>query len=306
MSELADTDTEARMAGSDGDATGSTPAGPAAIAASTRVIALLGDPVRHSLSPRMQNAAFENAGVAGVFVALRCGEEDLAGLLRGIARAGGGGNVTLPHKGRAAAALDQATDAVRRTGACNTFWLEGDEVHGDNTDVEGLRRTLRGFLDGSVSGRRVLLLGAGGAARAALSVLVDEGAEEVGIFNRSVDRARSVARRLGGDRTRVVETRRALLGQRFDLVINATRLGLDAEDPLPVAPGEETEVGAVLDLVYRPGGTPLVQRARALGLPALDGREMLVQQGAVAFERWWGEPAPEDVMRAAVEERPPS
>ena len=271
------------------------------VTASTRVIALLGDPVSHSLSPRIQNAAFRAAGVDGVFVALRCGEEELRGLLRGLAHAGGGGNVTLPHKGNAAVALDEPSDAVRRTGACNTFWMEEGRVHGDNTDVEGFRRALRRFVAGPLEGRSVLLLGAGGAARAALSVLVDEEVGEIAVLNRSSDRARSMIRRLGGDRSRVVESRPDLSGQQFDLVINATRLGLSDEDELPVDPAREVQADAVLDLVYRPSETNLVKRVRALGIPALDGGEMLVQQGAVAFERWWGVPAPVEVMREALD-----
>ena len=108
------------------------------ISARTRVLTLLGDPVAHSASPELQNAAFEASGVDGVYVAVRCGPEDLAGFMRGLAKAGGGGNVTIPHKEKAATFLDVRSEAVRRTGACNTFW--GDEagrVHGDNTDVEG-------------------------------------------------------------------------------------------------------------------------------------------------------------------------
>src|SRR5690606_26813111 len=95
------------------------------VTSESRVLALLGDPVQHSASPRIQNAALERAGLDGVYVALRCGPDDVVGLMRGLARAGGGGNVTLPHKERAAGMLDVASDAVRRTGACNTFW--GDE-----------------------------------------------------------------------------------------------------------------------------------------------------------------------------------
>lgn len=111
------------------------------ITASTRTLALLGDPVGHSLSPILQNAAFQAAGVDGVYVAVGCAQEDLVGLMRGLARAGGGGNITLPHKEKAASVLDVPSDTVRRTGACNTFW--GDErgrLHGDNTDVDGVRR----------------------------------------------------------------------------------------------------------------------------------------------------------------------
>jgi shikimate dehydrogenase len=159
------------------------------VTASTRVLTLLGDPVGHSASPEIQNAAFSAAGVDGVYVAVRCGPEELVGFMRGLARAGGGGNITLPHKEKAASLLDVRSDSVRRTGACNTFW--GDDqgkVHGDNTDVDGFRRALNIFLDQSPKGIRALLLGAGGAARAALLGLIDEGADEVVIYNRTQDR----------------------------------------------------------------------------------------------------------------------
>ncbi len=111
------------------------------ITASTRLLALLGDPVGHSLSPLIQNAALRHTGADGVYVALRCAAEDLLSLIRALARAQGGGNVTLPHKEKAASVVDVPSEAVRRTGACNTFWGGPDgRVHGDNTDVEGLRR----------------------------------------------------------------------------------------------------------------------------------------------------------------------
>lgn len=268
--------------------------------AGTRVFALLGEPVEHSLSPAIQNAALRAAGRDGVYVALRCDARAMSGLLEGLARAGGGGNVTLPHKQAAAETVDRRTEAVTRTGACNTFWLEGSTVWGDNTDVEGLRRAASDFLPHPLAGRRVLLLGAGGAARAALSVLVDEAADEVVVWNRTVERAHELAERLGGGRTRVVPDREALRGERFDLVLNATRLGLEPSDPLPLDPGTDVETGALLDLVYRPGGTALVRRARELGLSANDGREMLLHQGAAAYERWWGEPAPLAAMREAL------
>ena len=133
----------------------------------TQVLALLGDPVDHSLSPVIQNAAFREAGVDGVYVALRCEAPDLVGFMHGLGRAGGGGNITLPYKQKAASFLDERSEAVRRTGACNTFWGRDGKVCGDNTDVEGFRRALKHFLGRSSEGFRVLLLGAGGAARAA-------------------------------------------------------------------------------------------------------------------------------------------
>ncbi len=271
------------------------------VTTSTRTLALLGDPVSHSLSPIIQNAAMMARELDGVYVALRVGSEDLAGLMRGLAAAGGGGNVTLPHKERAAAVVDRPSEAVRRTGACNTFWMEDGELHGDNTDVEGLKRAIHTHLAGPIQGARVLILGAGGAARAALAAVLDDGAAEVEIHNRTVERARAVARRMGGARTRIVESRAELQGRTYDLVLNTTRLGLEAEDPLPLDPAGEVEAPALLDLVYTPGETELVRRARAEGIHAMDGGEMLVQQGGVAFERWWGVPGPVDVMREELD-----
>lgn len=271
------------------------------ISASTRVFALLGDPVGHTLSPRIQNAAAAALDVDGVYVALQCGEEDLPGFMRGLSRSGGGGNVTLPHKGKAASVIDRPLEAVRRTGACNTFWLQDGRVVGDNTDVEGFRRALQHFLGAaSPEGQKVLLLGAGGAARAALVALLDDGVEEVCIFNRSAERARSAARRIGGARARVLDGPRDWHDGDFDLVVNATSLGLSNEDPLPIDLERLSRAGAVMDLVYGPKPTPFLRAAEALGIRATDGKEMLVQQAAAAFELWWDRSAPVEAMRAAL------
>lgn len=268
--------------------------------AATRVLALLGDPVSHSLSPVVQNAAFGESGVDGVYVALRCSHEDLEGFMRGIGRAGGGGNVTLPHKERAAAAVDVPSEAVRRTGACNTFWGSEEGVHGDNTDVEGFRRALRDFLGQPPDGYRVLLLGAGGAARAVLVALLDDGVGEVSVLNRTTERARAVTRRIGGSRARVLDRPADLDSGRFDLVVNATPLGLEPGDALPVDLERLDRVGAVVDLVYGPDETPFVREARKRSVRATDGGGMLVHQAAVAFERWWECPAPIEVMKRAL------
>jgi shikimate dehydrogenase len=271
------------------------------VTSSTRLFALLGDPVAHSLSPVVQNAAFGAADVDGVYVALRCDHKDLPAFIQALSRAGGGGNVTLPHKERAAAVLDAPSEAVRRTGACNTFWGEGGRVHGDNTDVEGFKRATTRFLEGPPEGFRVLLLGAGGAARASLVALLDQGVREVVILNRTTERARAVARRIGGERARVAETSGHLDGERFDLVVNTTRLGLEEGDPLPFDLHKLARAGAVMDLVYGPEGTPFARAATGLGIHTTDGGEMLVQQGAVSFECWWESPAPVEAMRDALE-----
>jgi len=271
------------------------------VSAKTRVLTLLGDPVAHSVSPEAQNAAFDAAGVDGVYVAVRCHSDDLVGFMRGLARAGGGGNVTIPHKEKAATLLDVRSEAVRRTGACNTFWGDDEgQVHGDNTDVEGFRRALRDFLDGSVAGLRALLLGGGGAARAALLGLLQEDADEVSIYNRTPERARAVARRIGGQKARVVPIVRDLEGEDFDLVVNATSLGLDPDDESPLDFHTLNRAGAAMDLVYGRHTTSFVRAAEEAGIRATDGLDMLVHQGAVSFERWWGIDAPLEAMRAVA------
>jgi shikimate dehydrogenase len=282
--------------------------------ATTRVFALLGDPVAHSFSPRIQNAAIAAAGYDAVYVALRCGPAGVAALMRALVEAGGGGNVTVPHKALAAAALDDATDAVRRTGACNTFWGEGGRLVGDNTDVAGFAAAASALV-GSLEGLRVLLLGAGGAAAAAMCALVYGGAAFVEIRNRTAQRAASLADRFAGARTTIAIAADTAAGGQdvnnggaasptvapgngFDLLVNATSLGLRDDDPLPSA----LVAGSppLLDLVYRVGGTTWMRTARRLGVAAEDGTTMLLVQGAAAFERWFGAPAPLDVMRAAL------
>jgi shikimate dehydrogenase len=232
-------------------------------------------------------------------VAVRCAGDDLMGFMKGLSRAGGGGNITLPHKEKAASVVDVPSEAVRRTGACNAFWGGPDgRVHGDNTDVEGLRRALTGFV-GAPRGMRVLLLGGGGAARATLMGLLQEDVAEVVLLNRSTERARAVARRIGGQKARVALLADELKGQSFDLAINATRLGLDPDDPAPFDFEILARVGAAMDLVYGAKPTPFVKAAENFGIRAVDGGEMLVQQGAASFERWWGTAAPVEAMRAA-------
>jgi shikimate dehydrogenase len=272
------------------------------VTASTRLIALLGDPVGHSLSPVFQNAAFEDAGLDAVYLALRAGAGDLPALLRAVALAGGAGNVTVPHKQLAIAALDDSTDAVRSTGACNTFWCDGGRVWGDNTDVAGFRAAARSLMGQEPSGARVLLLGAGGAARAVIVALAEAGAAEVRIRNRTRAAAEAMVETMGGMGVRLVVESASPVPpyERYDLIVNATSLGLRDGDPRPL-PIEDVAGGTpVLDLVYRPGETEWVRALRVRGHPAADGAEMLLQQGAAAFERWWGRGAPLAVMRDAL------
>jgi shikimate dehydrogenase len=272
--------------------------------ARTRVLALLGDPVSHSLSPRIQNAAIHAAGLDGVYVALRASADDAAPLLLALARAGGGGNVTVPHKEAAARAVERRTATVDATGACNTFWLEDGLVCGDNTDVLGVSAAARALLGRDATGARVLLLGAGGSARAVVHALAADGAERIVILNRTRERAEALARQGGAGKSAVSAAASVdeLRGERFDLAVNSTSLGLRADDALPIDSDAGVTFDAALDLVYAPDETRWVRSLRSARIPAADGKEVLLGQGAAAFERWWGVAAPVDAMRQALAE----
>jgi shikimate dehydrogenase len=271
------------------------------LSAQTRTFALLGNPVAHSLSPAIHAAAMRHAGVDGVYVALRCESNDVKGLLLGLARAGGGGNVTVPHKGVAARIVEAPTRRVRATRACNTFWFRRGRVHGENTDAPAFAAALRNVA-GEVRGSRALILGAGGAARSAVYALLEDGCDQIAILGRSGARAREIVQAAGKLRRRVVFTTKEadVRGEGFDVVINATPLGLRDRDRLPLRFEKLGGLTAVFDMVYKKGGTAWVRRARALGIPATDGGEMLVRQAAAAFELWFEQEAPIAVMRAAI------
>jgi len=259
------------------------------IGGATRVFALLGDPVAHSLSPVMQNAAFRALGLDAVYVALRCTEISLGGIMDALLRQGGGGNVTVPHKAAAAGIL--AARGACDLPVCNTFWSENGVTECAETDSDGLLAALSRF--GSVPGPWCLI-GTGGSARAALRAARRAGTG-VAIRSRSVERAaqfRALALESG-----VAEAEAAAC----PVVINCTPLGLSDTDPLPVHPAEMVAARVALDLVYRRGETEWVRAMRAAGCHAADGREVLVEQGAAAFERWFPKrPAPREIMRAAV------
>jgi shikimate dehydrogenase len=262
------------------------------ISASTRLFAILGDPVAHSLSPVMHNAAFRVLGLDAVYVALRCDSADVGATMRVLARAGGGGNVTVPHKIAAAAVLSSAGERVARLGAANTFWADGDGVRGDNTDVEGILDALRPL---NVPPGPWLVVGTGGSARAVAAAAVECGAA-LAVRSRDAERASvfgAWAAALGAPPAAVEDC---------VVCINATPLGLGASDPLPLERGAAPRAQVALDLVYHRTETAWVRALRADGLRAADGRAMLVAQGAAAFRCWFPRLRPAvDAMRSAVD-----
>ena len=259
---------------------------------STRVFALLGDPVAHSLSPAMQNAAFRALGLPAVYVPLRCAAADVPSLMHALVRAGGGGNVTVPHKEDAARAVEHPSELARTVGACNVFWADGDGLAGDNTDVGGLLDALAP-LDPPPG--PWLILGTGGGARAAAVAAAGQGTA-IAACSRSEERRTAFeawARSCGVALAPAAACR---------VLLNATPLGLGKDDRLPPGPEAAPEAAVALDMVYAPGETRWVRALRASGLRTADGRGMLVGQGARALERWFpGVDAPVEIMRAAVD-----
>ena len=276
---------------------------------SARRILLLGHPVTHSLSPAFQQAAFDAVGLPVRYEAMDVAPADLSRVVAEL-RADPlvlGANVTLPHKEKIAPLLDSLTDDAEQIGAVNTVTRAGSRLVGRNTDVAGFRGALDSLLDGRRTPRHALILGAGGAAKAAISALVTAGVVQISIANRHLARAE---RLVGGVRrssphltVRAAPWHEGLLveeAQIAGLVVHATTLGLsDAALPLPAAAFRAGQF--VIDVVYAPGETALVRAARATGAEAIDGREMLLLQGAAAFELWTGRPAPIEVMRAAFD-----
>lgn len=261
------------------------------IGGSTRVFAILGNPVAHSLSPVMHNAAFRALGIPAVYVPLPCSAADMPGLIQALAHAGGGGNVTVPHKETAAGAVDVCRELVEEVGACNTFWGENGGSVGDNTDVRGVLQALRELEspDGAW-----LIAGTGGAARATVVAARERGVS-VAVTSRDERRRREFE---GWISSRGVALAPA---SECRVLINSTPLGLNPGDPLPIGLDAAPQAEVALDLVYTPGETAWVRSIRPRVRRAADGRGMLVAQGAAAFECWFpGKHAPVEVMRAAV------
>ena len=260
-------------------------------------LGVAGWPVAHSRSPAMHAAALAALGLTDWrYTRLPLPPELFAETVRALPAAGFRGiNVTIPHKEAALALADEATPAARAIGAANTLTFDArtGAIHADNTDAPGLLEVIPPGHE--PRGRTALLLGAGGAARAALFALLGAGAREVLVHNRTPERANRMIAEIGGGR--VVETP---VGA--DLIVNATSVGLQGVKAAPVAADTVRAGSCVVDMVYRDGGTKLLEIARDRGAIGIDGLEVLVAQGAASLERWTGRPAPRDAMRRAVRE----
>jgi len=272
-------------------------------------LGIFGWPVAHSKSPQMHESAAQALGIALRYERFEVTPEGLAEAVRAKHAAGiDGYNLTVPHKVAIMSLIDEVTPAARAIGAVNTVVRRGGRYLGDNTDAPGFVRSLE---DAGVqlSGANVVVLGAGGAARAAVVGLADAGAAEIRVLSRRPEQSEALCRSLadavgcGLEAAPLGEAGRHFGGA--SLLVQATSATLESNpeaqafaDSLPIE--ALPEGAAVVDMVYEPLETTLLARANARGLPTIDGLGMLLRQGAIAFEMWTGFEPPLDVMRSAL------
>lgn len=271
----------------------------------TAVVGIFGDPIAHSLSPRIQNAAIEASGLDAVYVPFHVTAAQLCDAVKAIpALAIRGVNLTIPHKEAACGLVDDLDPHAQIIGAINTIVNDDGRLKGYNTDGLGLLKALKQELDLEVAGKRILLLGAGGACRAALVALCQANAAWIGIANRTDTRAQQLiaefSTKFSGTAFAHYQLASSLLracDQPIDLLVNTTSVGLQGDDfGFPVVNCLKSG-GAVFDMVYTSEPTVLLAQARTQGLAAADGLGMLSAQGEAAFELWFGFAPEENVMR---------
>lgn len=274
--------------------------------AKLKLFALIGDPVGQSLSPAMHNAAFRALGLNCAYITLHVPKPTLANAIAGVRALGIAGlNVTIPHKISIISLLDELDESANLVGAVNTVKNNRGKLIGFNTDGEGALRALEEKID-SVKGKEVVLLGAGGAARAIAFSLARVGAR-LTIANRTVPRAQALASAVEqklSTNVKVASLNRAELTKALknvDVLINATSVGMHPKIDKTLVRANMMRRGLVVyDIVYKPLRTKLLREARRAGGKTIDGLGMLVHQGALAFEIWTGERAPIKIMKAAA------
>ncbi len=258
---------------------------------------LLGHPVAHSISPAFQNAALRAAGIPLTYELLDVAPDALDATLRQLGAEHAAGNVTIPHKERVWERCAHRSALAQRVGAVNVFWFEEGELVGDNSDVGGAEMVLRALVGAGAASARLALLGAGGSAASVLVAAERCGISRATIYNRDMSRAERLAARFDSMASVAPSLREAMADA--SVVVNATPIGLGT-GAFPVPIEQLPPRCAVFDLVYTRGETPWVTAARAAGHRAADGEGMLIEQGAIAFERWFGVAPDRNAMWKAV------
>lgn len=277
----------------------------------TRLFGILGYPARHSRSPAMHNAAFSALGMDCVYLAFEVRPERIKSAVEAVrSLAMGGVNVTVPHKRAVMGEMDFLSPEAELAGAVNTVKNDDGRLEGHNTDIAGALAALENSMGFRPEGKTALVIGAGGAARAVVSGLCMKNAERIFIANKTPEKAEKLSGEFSERFGKIRIGHSGLSGGKIadfiansDILINCSSAGMEGNGPLAL-PLEKFGGGfGVYDLVYKPAETPLVKSARALGIKAESGIDMLLYQGMRSFEIWTGGDAPGDAMRKALEER---
>lgn len=277
------------------------------IKGTTKVFGILGHPVHHTLSPAMQNAAFHTMGVDAVYVPMPVSPENLETVLKTLSQSGVMGvNITVPHKQTALTLMDTLSEEAKLICAINTVVFKGNKLHGYNTDGAGFIHSLKEQASFDPKGKTALILGAGGAARAVAISLGQAGVRKLFIYNRTHGRAELLVQHIDHhfpySNPTVMEehqTRTKEDLEPIELVVNATTLGLNPDDPIPISPIFFKRGALFYDLIYH-GETNWLKVAKKSKMKTLNGLGMLVHQGALSFELWTGKKAPVNKMTEAI------
>lgn len=275
------------------------------ITGNTNILGLIGDPVEHSVSPHMQNSALEAMDLDYVYVAFKVPKNRLSEAMKGLKALGIKGiNVTIPHKRRIMKHIDEIDETAKKIGAVNTIKIS-EKTKGYNTDGRGALRALKSEAE-KPEDKRTLILGAGGAARAIAFTLAEKGAR-ITVSNRTPEKAKELSNEITqktGKRVKNVEQSKERLKtvlKESDILINSTSVGMHPKDDETILKSAQMHSGlTVMDIVYNPVKTRLLREAEKSGAKTIDGLEMLVQQGASAFEIWTGRSPPIKTMRKAA------
>lgn len=278
------------------------------ISGKTKIAAVIGKPIAHSMSPLLHNFWFKNLGIDGAYIPLEVAEDDFLDVVQALQKAGFSGvNVTIPHKQRAVQAVSELSEPARLAGAVNTILFRRDGVaFGTNTDGEGFMRNLAEHAaDFSLAGGQVTMIGAGGAARSIGLALTQAGIAQLTIINRTHQRAEALAETLAPHTSALVRTaswekRDQEVGD-SKLLINTTSAGMNGHCPLHIDLNGMSSDAVVSDIVYNPLKTPLLTQAEELGLVTVDGLGMLLHQAVPGFLHWGGqEPAVTAELREMI------
>jgi len=274
------------------------------ISGSTILVGVIGNPVKHSLSPVILNAAFREAKINWVYTAFETPEEKLADAIDGIRALGIAGlSVTMPHKAKVCSLLDEISDSAQTLNAVNCIVNDAGKLEGHNTDGDGFLDAVKHDAGLDVAGKKVLVVGSGGSARSIIHSLGKAGAAEIAVINRTKKKALDALELAGPVGRYVEETEIPEVVSEANLVVNATPIGmLDTDDTanFPIEPNLFSKGQLAIDLIYHPISTPWMEALRDLEVEAHGGLSMLIFQAARAFKLWTGKEAPVDAMRKAA------